>query len=32
MVGLVDDDTVLGGLFDLGDDNGALVAVVLVEL
>ena len=32
MVGLVNDDTVLGGLLDLGDDNGALVAVAFVEL
>jgi len=32
VVGLVDNDTVLGGLFDLGDDNGAFVAVLLVEL
>lgn len=29
--GLVDDDTILGGLFDLGDTDGALVAVGLVE-
>lgn len=32
VVGLVDNDTVLGGLVDLGDHNGTLVAVVLVEL
>lgn len=32
MVGLVNDNTVLGGLFDLGHHNGSLVAVVLVEL
>lgn len=32
VVGLVDNDTVLGGLLDLGHDNGALVAVGLVEL
>lgn len=31
LVGLVDDDTVLGGLLDFGDDDGALVAVVAVE-
>ena len=31
VVGLVDDDAVLGGLLDLCDDNGALVAVGLVE-
>lgn len=29
---LVDYDTVFGGLFDLCDDNGAFVAVLLVEL
>lgn len=28
---LVDNDTILGRLLDLGDDNGTLVAVVLVE-
>lgn len=27
----MDNDTILGGLLDLGDDNGALVAVCLVE-
>lgn len=32
VVGLVDNYTVLGGLLDLGDDNGTLIAVVLVEL
>lgn len=32
VVGLVDNDTVLGRLLDLGDDNGALIAVGLVEL
>jgi hypothetical protein len=32
MAGLVDDDTVLGGLLDLGDDNGTLLAVRLVEI
>lgn len=32
MVGLVDDDAVFGRLLDLGDDNGALVAVALVVL
>lgn len=31
VVGLVHDDTVVGGLLDLGDDNGALIAVSLVE-
>ena len=31
VAGLVDDDTVLGGLLDLGDDDGALLAVALVE-
>lgn len=29
--GLVDDDTILGGLFDLGDADGTLIAVRLVE-
>lgn len=32
MVGLVNDDTVLGGLFNLRDDDGTLVAVASVEL
>jgi len=32
VTGLVDYDTVFGGLFDLGDDDGAFVAVLLVEL
>ena len=32
VAGLVDYDTVFGGLLDLGDDNGAFVAVLLVEL
>lgn len=32
VVGLVDDDTVLGGLLDLGDDDGALFAVGFVEV
>jgi hypothetical protein len=32
MVGLVDNHTVLGGLLDLGDDDGTLIAVVPVEL
>lgn len=31
VVGLVDNDTILGGLFNLGDTDGALVAVRLVE-
>lgn len=31
VAGLVDNDTILGRLLDLGDDNGTLVAVVLVE-
>lgn len=32
VVGLVNDDTVLGGLIHLGDDDGSLIAMVLVEL
>jgi len=32
VAGLVHDDTVLGRLLDLGHDNGALAAVLLVEL
>lgn len=32
MVGLVDDDTVLGGLVHLGDDNGTLITVASVEV
>lgn len=32
MVGLVDNDTVLRGLVDLGNNDGALVAMFLVEL
>lgn len=32
MVGLVDDDTVFGGLLDLGDNNGAFIAVGVVEV
>ena len=32
MAGLVHHDTVLGRLLDLGDNNGTLVAVALVEL
>lgn len=31
VVGLVNDDTVLGGFVDLGDNNGTLLAVGLVE-
>lgn len=31
MAGLVDNDTILGGLFDLGDTDCALVTVCLVE-
>lgn len=32
VAGLVDDDTILGGLLNLGDNDGALLAVVAVEL
>ena len=32
VVGLVDHDTVFGGLVDLGHNNGTLITVVLVEL
>lgn len=32
VVGLVNDDTILGGLLDLGDNDGALVTVCLVEV
>lgn len=31
VAGLVDDNTILGGLLDLGDDDGALLAVAAVE-
>ena len=31
VAGLVHDDTIFAGLLDLGDDDGALVAVLLVE-
>lgn len=32
VVGLVDNDTILGGLLHLGDHNGTLIAVALVEI
>lgn len=32
VVGLVNDDTVFGGLLDLGHDNGTLVAMGIVEV
>lgn len=32
MVGFVDDDAVLGGFFDFGDDDGAFVAMGFVEV
>lgn len=31
VTGLVDNNTILGGFLNLGDDNGTLIAVVLVE-
>lgn len=31
MVRFVDNNTILGGLFDLGDDNGTFVTMRLVE-